>query len=267
LSTLPADSHGNSSHIRPDGGATFAARAPVVVVRRKTIDERAGVHFGTSGLCSYVRPCFAARSRARRGAPPRRLYSRVWPRSSCLVSGPDHGALGASPPRFYKTSRKEKSVHFRRSAHCLSDGPKDSSRRKVCPLSRLAPLFLRGPSRKLPSARRTAVAPVAWAPRQGLSAPSPSGTHRVLRLNKKVGRIWPARTTEGQMNNFIEIEGEVKRAGRKAGFVPAAGRAVAPGVGPQVASISLQSGPIPHRSADRGVCVLPTYLRHPRESA
>lgn len=69
------------------------------------------------------------------------------------------------------------------------------------------------------------------------------------------------------MSNFIEIEGEVKRAGCEAGFVRAAGRAVAPAVGPRVASISLQSGPIPHRSADRGVCVLPTYLRHPGESA
>lgn len=69
------------------------------------------------------------------------------------------------------------------------------------------------------------------------------------------------------MSNFIEIEGEVKRAGCEAGFVRAAGRAVAPAVEPQVASISLQSGPIPHRSADRGDCALPTYLRHPGESA
>lgn len=69
------------------------------------------------------------------------------------------------------------------------------------------------------------------------------------------------------MSNFIEIEGEVKRAGRKAGFVRAVGPQVAPGVGPQVASISLQSGPIPHRSDDSGGCALPTYLRHPGESA
>lgn len=69
------------------------------------------------------------------------------------------------------------------------------------------------------------------------------------------------------MSDFIEIEGEVKRAGCEAGFAPAVGRAVAPGVGPQVASINLHSGPIPHRSADRGDRVLPTYLRHPGESA
>lgn len=69
------------------------------------------------------------------------------------------------------------------------------------------------------------------------------------------------------MSNFIEIEGEVKTAGCEALFVPAVRRAVAPAVGPQVASISLQSGAIPHRSADRGDCVLPTYLRHPGESA
>lgn len=69
------------------------------------------------------------------------------------------------------------------------------------------------------------------------------------------------------MSNFIEIEGEVQRAGCEAGFVRAVGRPVAPGVGPQVASIGLQSEPIPHRSADRGDCALPTYLRHPGESA
>lgn len=69
------------------------------------------------------------------------------------------------------------------------------------------------------------------------------------------------------MSNFIEIEGEVKRAGCETGFVRAVGRAVAPAVGPQVASIGLESCPIPHPSADRGDCVLPTYLRHPEESA
>lgn len=69
------------------------------------------------------------------------------------------------------------------------------------------------------------------------------------------------------MSEIIEIEGEVKSAGGEAGFAPAVGRAVAPAVGPQVASISLPSSPISHRRADRGVCVLPTYLRHPGESA
>jgi hypothetical protein len=69
------------------------------------------------------------------------------------------------------------------------------------------------------------------------------------------------------MNGFIEIEGEVKRADGEAAFVRAVGRAVAPGIGPWVASKSLQSGSIPHRSADRGGCDLPTNLRHPGESA
>lgn len=69
------------------------------------------------------------------------------------------------------------------------------------------------------------------------------------------------------MSELIEIEGEFKRAGCEAGAVRAVGRPVAPAVGPQVASIGLQSGPIPHRSADRGDCVLPTYLRHPGECA
>lgn len=50
-------------------------------------------------------------------------------------------------------------------------------------------------------------------------------------------------------------------------FVREVGRAVAPAVGPQVAAPSLESGPIPHRSADCGPHVLPTYLRHPEASA
>lgn len=91
------------------------------------------------------------------------------------------------------------------------------------------------------------------------------GTHRYLRLNKKSGRICPARSTEGQMSKFIEIGVEVKRA--FPGFVRAVGRAVAPAVGPRVASISARSGPIPHRSADRVDCALPTYLRHLGERA
>lgn len=58
------------------------------------------------------------------------------------------------------------------------------------------------------------------------------------------------------MSEFIEIEGEVKMADCGARF----GRAVAPAIGSRVAPIRLQSCPIPHRSADRGDCVLPTYL-------
>ena len=52
-----------------------------------------------------------------------------------------------------------------------------------------------------------------------------------------------------------------------AGFVREVGRAVDPAVGPLVAALSLESSPIPRHSADRGLCVLPTYLRHPEESA
>jgi hypothetical protein len=222
----PQRSLGEKSVTQPSHrGATFAARAPVVVMRRKTIEEEAGGHFRTSGLWSYVRPSFAVR-----------LQSQTWRVSSrcprCIA------------PRFFKPSRT-----------------------KVCPLSPLGPLLLRGPSRKLSIAGPRKVALIVWASRQAPSGPSPSGTRRVLRLNKKSGRIWPARSTGRQMSEFIEIEGEVKRAGSEVGFAPAVGRAVAPAVGPQVASTCLQSGPIPHRSADRGDSVLPTYLRHPEESA
>lgn len=69
------------------------------------------------------------------------------------------------------------------------------------------------------------------------------------------------------MSEFIEIGAEVKMAGPEARFAPTVERPVAPTVGPQVASIGLQSGLISHRSADRGDCVLPTYPRHPGESA
>lgn len=46
-------------------------------------------------------------------------------------------------------------------------------------------------------------------------------------------------------------------------FVREVGRAV----GPRVATLSLESDPIPRHSADRGLRVLPTYLRHPEVSA
>jgi hypothetical protein len=52
-----------------------------------------------------------------------------------------------------------------------------------------------------------------------------------------------------------------------AAFVRGARRAVAPAVGPRAASLSLESSPTPHRSADRGGRVLPTYLRHQEVSA
>jgi hypothetical protein len=50
-------------------------------------------------------------------------------------------------------------------------------------------------------------------------------------------------------------------------FVREVGRVVVPAVGPRVAAVSLESSPIPRHSADRGLCVLPTYLRHPEVSA
>ncbi len=52
-----------------------------------------------------------------------------------------------------------------------------------------------------------------------------------------------------------------------AAFVRGAGRAVAPAVAPRAASLNLESSPTPHRSADRGGRVLPTYLRHQEVSA
>ncbi len=50
-------------------------------------------------------------------------------------------------------------------------------------------------------------------------------------------------------------------------FVRRAEREVAPAVGPRAAALSLESGPIPHHTADRGPRVLPTYLRHPEVGA
>ena len=109
-------------------GATFAARAPVVVMRRKTIEEEAGVHFGTSGLCRDVRPSFTS---------PAPMTDQAALASSADT---DRAARNAFDPRFYKTSRKkslstfaarptvavmaqkihreEKSVHFRGSRPC-----------------------------------------------------------------------------------------------------------------------------------------------------
>ncbi len=58
-----------------------------------------------------------------------------------------------------------------------------------------------------------------------------------------------------------------QREAHTAKFVREVGRAVAPAVGPWVATPSLESSPIAHRSADRGLGVLPTYLRHPEVSA
>ena len=58
-------------------------------------------------------------------------------------------------------------------------------------------------------------------------------------------------------------QGEVSTAK----FVREVGRAVAPAVGPLVAALSLENGPIPRHSAGRGAHVLPTYLRHPEVSA
>jgi uncharacterized membrane protein len=53
----------------------------------------------------------------------------------------------------------------------------------------------------------------------------------------------------------------------KACTVREVGRMVAPAVGPRVAALTLESSPIPRHSADRGLGVLPTYLRHPEVSA
>src|SRR4051812_11817237 len=58
-------------------------------------------------------------------------------------------------------------------------------------------------------------------------------------------------------------QGEVSMAK----FVREVGRAVAPAVDPRVAALSLESGPIPRHSADRGRGALATYLRHPEVSA
>ena len=58
-------------------------------------------------------------------------------------------------------------------------------------------------------------------------------------------------------------QGEVSTAK----FVREVGRVVAPAGGPRVAAVSLERSPIPRHSADRGLRVLPTYLRHPEVSA
>jgi hypothetical protein len=57
-------------------------------------------------------------------------------------------------------------------------------------------------------------------------------------------------------------QGEVSTAK----FVREVGRAIAPAVGPRVAPLSLETSPIPRRSADPSFSDLPTYLRHPEVS-
>lgn len=112
-------------------------------MRRKTIKEEAGVHFRTSGLCSYVRPFFtssAPRSDAARlgvaeaPAPMTDQAALAWSPDT------DRAARGASPrastrPRARKSlstfaarptvsvmarkiHRGEKFVHFRGSRPC-----------------------------------------------------------------------------------------------------------------------------------------------------
>ncbi len=109
-------------------------------------------------------------------------------------------------------------------------------------------------------------------------------------------RIRSARTTDRQMGNFVEsrvvagtppigsgwaapapVAGDRlaeawrpalgQREACTAEFVREVGRAVAPAGGPRVATINPESRPTPHHNADRGLCVLPTYLRHPEVSA
>jgi hypothetical protein len=74
-------------------------------------------------------------------------------------------------------------------------------------------------------------------------------------------RVAGYRLAEGRRLAFGQ--GEVSTAK----FVREVGRAVAPAIGPRVAALSLENGPIPRHSADRGLRVLPTYLRHPEVSA
>ena len=50
-------------------------------------------------------------------------------------------------------------------------------------------------------------------------------------------------------------------------FVREVGRAVAPAAGPQVAALNLENRPISRYNTNRGLRVLPTYLRHPEVSA
>lgn len=76
----------------------------------------------------------------------------------------------------------------------------------------------------------------------------------------------PALIAGGRLATAHEAAPRQPEAGLAA-FVPGAERAVAPAVGPWAAALRLESGPIPHHTADRGPRVLPTYLRHPEVGA
>lgn len=83
-----------------------------------------------------------------------------------------------------------------------------------------------------------------------------------------IGAGWPVPgpTASGRLAN---AQGSVSghSEAKLAMFVREVGRAVAPAVDPRVATPSLETSPIPRRSADRGPHGLPTYLRHPEVSA
>ena len=83
-----------------------------------------------------------------------------------------------------------------------------------------------------------------------------------------IGAGWPAPgpTASGRLANEQDSVSRDSEA-KLAMFVREVGRAVTPAVGPRVAALSLENGPIPRHSADRGLRVLPTYLRHPEVSA
>jgi hypothetical protein len=169
-------------------------------MRRKTIKEKAGVHFGTAGLWSYVRPFFASpapESDAARLGVAEAPTPMTDPGSSCLVvSGHRPRRPRCFRPALLQDLAEEKSVHIRPSAHCCSDGRKTHRGEKFVHFSSRAPLFLCGPLRKPPSARPRAIAVLPWASRQELLRLSPSGTHRDPRLNKKSCRILAAQTTD-----------------------------------------------------------------------
>jgi hypothetical protein len=76
----------------------------------------------------------------------------------------------------------------------------------------------------------------------------------------------PGPTASGSLANKQDSVSRHSEA-KLAMFVREVGRAVAPAVDPRVAALSLGNSPIPHRSADRGLRVLPTYQRHPEVSA
>ena len=79
---------------------------------------------------------------------------------------------------------------------------------------------------------------------------------------------WPAPALLGSDRRAEEHKPASRQpAADVVAFVRGADRAVAPAVGPWAAALSLENGPIPHHTADRGLRVLPTYLRHPEVSA